>query len=280
MDHYAQVNNIRLHYLDYLAGQPPIALLHGLTANAHFFDGLIKAGLNQHHRIIIPDLRGRGSSDKPAAGYTMADHAADVLGLLEAVELKEVVIAGHSFGGLLALYITAHRPELVKKLILMDIAGEIRPDILEAIEPALSRLGRVVPSWEAYLEEMRRMPFLHDWWDPTIESYFRAELQFHRDGTVQTQSQREAMREAIKQALREPWAEYLSAVRRPTVLFHASGPYAGPGTPPLVSFEQAIATVNAIADARYVEVPGNHITMFFGEGARCLVEHIVDFVGK
>lgn len=225
-------------------------LLNGLTANAHFFDGLIQAGLNQRHRVIVPDLRGRGSSDKPPAGYTMADHAADVLGLLEVLGLKEGVLAGHSFGGLLALYLTAHRPEWVRQLIVMDIAGEIRPDILEAIEPALARLGPIVPSWEAYLEAMRRMPFLHDGWDPTIESYFRAELQFHRDGTVQTQSQPEAMREAIRQALKEPWTEYLAAVHRPTVLFHALGSYSGPGTPPLVSFEQAMAAVDAIPDAR------------------------------
>jgi hypothetical protein len=63
----------------------------GLTVNAHIFDGVIKAGLRPRFRVLGLDLRGPGESDAPPAGfhpaapaanYTLADHAADVVGVL------------------------------------------------------------------------------------------------------------------------------------------------------------------------------------------------------
>ncbi|HEX8185076.1 MAG TPA: alpha/beta hydrolase, partial [Blastocatellia bacterium] len=83
MDHFADVNDIQLHYIDYAGSEPVLVLLPGLTANAHAFDGLIQAGLNARFRVLAVDLRGRGLSDKPAVGYSMAQHAADVIALLD-----------------------------------------------------------------------------------------------------------------------------------------------------------------------------------------------------
>jgi pimeloyl-ACP methyl ester carboxylesterase len=98
-----RVNDIQLHYLDHPGGDPPLVLMPGLTANAYSFDGLINAGLSSALRVLALDLRGRGLSDKPDSGYSMADHAADVLGLLNALEFQRVVLGGHSFWGLLTL---------------------------------------------------------------------------------------------------------------------------------------------------------------------------------
>ena len=86
MDQFVQINDIQLHYLDHPGGDPPLVLMPGLAANAHSFDGLIKAGLSPTLRVLALDLRGRGLSDKPDSGYSMADHAADVLGLLDALD--------------------------------------------------------------------------------------------------------------------------------------------------------------------------------------------------
>src|SRR4051812_13925013 len=113
----AAVNGIDLHYLDHAGAAAPIVLLPGLSANAHVFDGLVAAGLAPRHRVIALTLRGRGESSAPAHGYRMADHAADVLALLDQLELPRVVMAGHSFGSLLALYIAAHWPERVDRLV-------------------------------------------------------------------------------------------------------------------------------------------------------------------
>src|SRR5512138_8093 len=85
MDRFIRTNGLQLHYLEHLGDGLPIVLLPGLTANAHAFDGLIQAGLSPRFHALALDLRGRGLSDAPEDGYTMADHAADVIGLLDAL---------------------------------------------------------------------------------------------------------------------------------------------------------------------------------------------------
>ena len=278
MERFVYVNNIQLHYLDHLGGDPPLVLMPGLTANACSFDGLIKAGLSPALRVLALDLRGRGLSQKPDSGYSMADHCADVLGLLDALEFSQVVLGGHSFGGLLSIYMAAHHPERVSKLVIIDAAGSMHPQVRELIKPSVDRLGNVLPSWEAYLEAMKQMPFYQGWWDPTIESYYRADVEIRSDGTVKPRSRPEAIIEAVEKALAEDWAQLVTAVRQPVLLLNAPGPFGPPGTPPVLPREQAMDTVNMLSDGRYVEIPGNHMTMLYGEGARRIVEAILAFV--
>ena len=61
MGNFSQTNNITLHYLDHPGAEPTIICLHGLSANAHFFDGLAASSLP--NRLLAVDLRGRGLSD-------------------------------------------------------------------------------------------------------------------------------------------------------------------------------------------------------------------------
>src|SRR5918912_547284 len=130
------------HSLDFPGGEPPIVLLHGLSANALAFGGLVAAGLSPAFRIVAPDLRGRGRTEGPAAGYRMADHAGDVLALLDALGLDRVVLGGHSFGAFLAIFIAANYPERVSKLIVIDAAATLDPRTGEMLRPALDRLTR------------------------------------------------------------------------------------------------------------------------------------------
>jgi len=278
MDKFVQVNNIQLHYLDHPGGDPPLVLMPGLTANACSFDGLIKAGLSPSLRVLALDLRGRGLSQKPHSGYSMADHCADVLALLDALEFSQVVLGGHSFGGLMSIYMAAHHPERVSKLVIIDAAGSMHPQVRELIKPSVDRLGNVLPSWEAYLEAMKQMPFYQGWWDPTIESYYRADVEIRDDGTVKPRSHPEAIIEAVEKALAEDWSHLLTSVRQPVLLLNAPGSFGPPGSPPVLPREQAMDTVNMLSEGRYVEIPGNHMTMLYGEGARRIVEAILAFV--
>jgi pimeloyl-ACP methyl ester carboxylesterase len=278
MDKFVRVNNIQLHYLDHPGGDPPLVLMPGLTANACSFDGLIKAGLSPALRVLALDLRGRGLSQKPDSGYSMADHAADVLGLLDELELREVMLGGHSFGGLLSIYMAARYPARVSKLVIIDAAGSMHPQVRDLIKPSVDRLGKVLPLWEAYLEAIKQMPFYQGWWDPTIESYYRADVEIRSDGTVKPHSSPEAIIEAVDKALAEDWTQLLSAVKQPVLLLNAPGSFGPPGTPPVLPREQAMDTVNMLFEGRYVEIPGNHMTMLYGEGAQRIVEAILAFV--
>jgi pimeloyl-ACP methyl ester carboxylesterase len=285
MDQFIQVNNIRLHYLDHntnhQSGGPILILLPGLTANAHCFDGLIQAGLSRRLRVLALDLRGRGLSDKPSLGYSMADHTADVIALLDALEIERVVIGGHSFGGLLTFYLAANFPGRVSKLVVIDAAAKlVNSQTRELIKPSLDRLGQRSPSWETYIEVIKRAPYFDSWWDPAIESYFRADVQFNEDGSVQPRSRPENIAEAIDKAEREDWDSHLAAIKQPTLLLCAHGGYGPPGALPIVSHEQAQATARALPHCHYVEAPGNHFTMLYGAGARRAVESIIEFVSS
>jgi pimeloyl-ACP methyl ester carboxylesterase len=278
MDRFATVNGIQLHYLDHPGEEPPIVLMPGLTANAYSFDGLIQAGLSPRFRTLLLDLRGRGLSQKPDTGYSMSDHAADVIGLFDSLDFKSVVLGGHSFGALLTMYIAAKFPDRVAKLIIMDAAGEMHPDVRELIKPSLDRLGKTVPSWDAYLNEMKSMPFYDGWWDTTIESYYLADVRINDDGSVKPRSRPEAIAAAVDGALDEPWEEHLSNIKQPAILLNAPDSYGPPGAPAILPEENAIKTVNALPDCRYVKIPGNHMTMLFGEGAQRMVAEITSFI--
>jgi pimeloyl-ACP methyl ester carboxylesterase len=153
MSFFIETNGIRLHYLDHASDGPPLLLVPGLTANSHAFDGLVAAGLSERLRVLVPDMRGRGSSDKPDSGYTMADHAADLVGMIHGLGLRRVIVGGHSFGGLLSLVMAARHPELVERIVIIDAAIAMASEQTRAqIKPSLDRLERSYPSFEAYLE--------------------------------------------------------------------------------------------------------------------------------
>jgi pimeloyl-ACP methyl ester carboxylesterase len=275
---FVKTNGIRLHYLDYQGTGPTLLLMPGLTANAHSFDGLVAKGLAAAVRLLAVDLRGRGLSDKPETGYTLAEHATDIIGLLDQLGLDKVILGGHSYGGLLGMYMADRYPERVEKLLVIDAAAEMHPDTRRLIQPAIERLGKPVSSWQTYLAAVKVMPFFYHWWDPLIERYFQADVEARPDGTVISRSKPEAIVEAVEYVLAEAWQDKLPQITQPTLLLNATGAYGLPGAPPLLPREQAIATVEKLSRGRYAEVTGNHITMLYGEGAQQIVKEIVKFI--
>lgn len=275
MDKFSQTNDISLHYLDHPGDDPTILLLHGLTANAHFFDGLASSSLP--NRLLAVDLRGRGQSDKPETGYSMAEHAADMLGLMDNLGLEKVILAGHSFGGLLTCYLAANFPERVRRCIVMD-AGFLHPNVKELIKPSLDRLEQPTPSWAAYRDGVREAAYWQGYWDKAVENYYRADVQTKDDGSVQARSKPANIAEAVDKALAEPWHEIFGRVQQPTLMLNAPGPFGPPGAPAIMPPAQAQETVNALPNCRYKAVPGNHMTMLFGDNVETLAQEILAFL--
>ena len=99
--------------------QPPVILLHGLTANGACWTALAHA-IEADYDVIMPDARGHGESSVPDYGYRYDDHAKDVVGLIEALRLAPAVLIGHSMGGMVAAVVASRNPQLLRGLILAD----------------------------------------------------------------------------------------------------------------------------------------------------------------
>lgn len=275
---FVDANGIRLHYLDHAGQGPVLVLTHGLTANARFFDGLVHAGLAPALRVLAFDLRGRGRSEKPERGYSMEDHAVDLLGALDALGLDSVALGGHSFGGLLTLYVAAVAPERVDRALVLDVPAEVDATVLGQIGPSLARLDRTYPSCKAYLEFIRGLPyFAADDWDDALADAYAAELEDLPDGTVRSSCRPEQIRQAVEGTLAHDWSEVAARLRCPTLLVRTTDPFGPPGSPPIMNEAGALRTLARLRRGRLVEVPGNHITFAFGERAPGVVDALLAF---
>jgi pimeloyl-ACP methyl ester carboxylesterase len=115
---FAEVNGIRMHYLQAGKGEP-VVLLHGFGQTSHMWRPLIKA-LASNHTVIAPDLRGYGSSAAPAEGYTKAALARDVHALVNGLGLKSIELVGHDIGLMVAYAYAAQYPAEVQRIVLME----------------------------------------------------------------------------------------------------------------------------------------------------------------
>ncbi|MGJ3239387.1 MAG: alpha/beta fold hydrolase [Anaerolineae bacterium] len=272
-------NGICLAYDEHGSGERTLILLHGLTANFRSFDGLLNAGLADHHSVIRVDLRGRGHSDKPASGYHMRDHALDILGLIDALGLERVTLVGHSFGGLLATYMAAHYPEHLERIVIIDAGVEAtEPAVLEKIRPSLERLKQPITDKEQAIAVMQNAPYFTDGrWSAEIEAWYRSEI-VEQDGVYHRLVDADAIAQTINHILADDWADYFSAVRVPALLIHAPAPFGGADAAPVLSVEGAQQTLAIMPDCQYQAVSGHHITMIFGEHAQAVVSAIQAFV--
>ncbi len=151
------INGVSLAIHEWPGGGPAIVAIHGLTSN-HTAWYPIADVLGGSHRLIAYDLRGRGDSEKPAKGYSLAEHAADLLGLLDHFDLDRAVIMGHSLGAHIGVRFASHHPDRVAKLVLFDGGLDVRAEVFDSIAPSVNRLGVEFPSVEMFLAIVKGLP--------------------------------------------------------------------------------------------------------------------------
>jgi pimeloyl-ACP methyl ester carboxylesterase len=88
---------IEIHYEDHGAGQP-VVLIHGYPLSGRAWDRQVPVLLEAGHRVITYDRRGFGQSSQPVVGYDYDTFASDLHALLEALDLHDVTLVGHSMG--------------------------------------------------------------------------------------------------------------------------------------------------------------------------------------
>lgn len=113
------VNGVGIHYHRTGGDGPPVVMLHGITDNGLCWTRVAQA-LESDYDLILVDARGHGASDTPESGYGPGNHAADVAGLIHALELGRPVVMGHSMGASVAATVAAEYPDLVRAVVLED----------------------------------------------------------------------------------------------------------------------------------------------------------------
>ncbi len=128
--HIVEVNGIRLHYIEMGKG-PLVILLHGWPETSYAWRLTMQA-LSGQYRVVAPDLRGLGLSERTPSGYDKKTIAADIKDLIVALGETHADVVGHDMGGK-AAYVMAHLyPSYVSKLVLVDclIPGTENTDAL------------------------------------------------------------------------------------------------------------------------------------------------------
>jgi len=112
-------DGLRMHVAE--AGQgDPVLLLHGFPQHWWEWRGVIPA-LAEHHRVIVPDLRGTGWTDAPKTGYERDQLLADVVALLDALEINRVHVVSHDWGALIGSLLCFEHPERVRSFLCIAI---------------------------------------------------------------------------------------------------------------------------------------------------------------
>jgi pimeloyl-ACP methyl ester carboxylesterase len=114
------INGIHLH-VQQAGDGPDVVLIHGLTGDLSiWFLCQAMRALSVTHRVTAYDLRGHGYSDAPTTGYTSADHAGDLIALLDHIGAENASLVGHSFGAVIAMHAAVLAPVRTNSIVLSD----------------------------------------------------------------------------------------------------------------------------------------------------------------
>ena len=154
VNNYEEVNGTRLHYLKGGQGEPLI-LIPGYPETWWAYHKVMPI-LAEKYCVIVIEMRGMGSSDKPADGYEKKNMAKDVFELVKKLGYEKVHIGGHDIGAHVAFSFAANFPGSTSKLIMLDTP---HPDEAMYQLPMLPILGTdyLYPWWLSF-NQVKELP--------------------------------------------------------------------------------------------------------------------------
>ena len=276
-------------------GGPVVLCAHGVTANhAQFL--LFAERLGASVRLIAPDLRGRGRSNRIAGPWGMAAHAADMVAVLDHFKLpKADVLLGHSMGGFVAAVAAAQYPDRFGRVVLVDggvplmsaafiawlpFSSFIIERIVKMfIGPSLTRLEMTFESREAYRNFWRPHPALAQDWSPQIEAYLDYDLEGEPPALRPSTNKAALLLDARTQLIEDLVARSLKQIRCPVRFLRA--PRGLTNAAPLYREDKLARGTAGIANysCRTLE-DVNHFTIMLSErGARAVAEEVRKLLG-
>jgi pimeloyl-ACP methyl ester carboxylesterase len=152
---HVRTNGIRLHCAT--AGDGPlVVLLHGFPEFWYSWRHQIPV-LAQRHRVVAPDLRGYGGSDRPTGidAYRLPALVADIEGLIQALGESSAIVVGHDWGGAVAWGLALDRPAVVRRLAILNM-----PHPACMIRELRRNPRQLLKSWYAFFFQLPRLPEL------------------------------------------------------------------------------------------------------------------------
>ena len=172
---------------------------------------------------------------------------------------------GHSLGAHIAVRFATLHPDRVSKLVLFDGGLDVRAEILDALAPAINRLGVEFPSLEKFLATLQDLPMFAGRWNDYLARHYTYDVEPGPGGGVRSKVARHAIEEEVANLQRTRlwvWHHQLAA---PTLLFRAPDGLLR-ADDCLMTQEEAEAMAHAIPDCRLVVVPRtNHYTVVLGQ---------------
>jgi len=171
----------------------PVVMLHGWPESSYCWEG-VTAWLDPNLRVIAPDLRGLGDSERTldVKAYQKVELAKDMIEVINALGIKEFFLVGHDWGGIVAQELAFLIPERVKKLVILNIP--ILTNIKGGEEVAKAMIAmRYMPYWYQYFQMMPGLP------EVMIKGNERAWVSFFfgkkgQDGTIPAEAVAEYIR--------------------------------------------------------------------------------------
>lgn len=117
--HSAQANGVTYHYVVSGSG-PAVVLLHGWPTTWYHWHKIIPR-LAGRYTVIAPDLRGLGLTERTDGGYDKRTVAEDIYQLVRHLGQERVYLVGHDIGGMVAFALAHEHPEMVQKLVILDV---------------------------------------------------------------------------------------------------------------------------------------------------------------
>ncbi|WCT74424.1 alpha/beta hydrolase [Sphingomonas naphthae] len=131
MSYVTTADGTRIFYRDFGQGQP-IVFSHGWPLNADAWDGQMLFLSQNGFRVIAHDRRGHGRSDQPATGNEMDTYADDLATVIDALDLTDAILVGHSTGGgEISRYVGRHGTARVAKMVLL---GAVTPIMVKTAD--------------------------------------------------------------------------------------------------------------------------------------------------
>jgi pimeloyl-ACP methyl ester carboxylesterase len=169
---FAEINGIRMHYAE--AGTGPLVLLcHGFPESWYAWRHQLPALAEQGYRVIAPDLRGYGQTDRPETleAYDILQLTGDLVRLVNALHAVSAVVVGHDWGAVLAFHAALLRPDLFRGVALLSVPYVPRRTMNQTQWEQQKYPGKLFyqamlrsPQAEAYLQSDIRGRLLSSFW--------------------------------------------------------------------------------------------------------------------